>query len=272
MMKILLSILSMTFFLHGCNRGGQHLSDIDYEEQECPNELFDSLIWQQYHCPDDEGKTAFEWNWAYDVRETMGVEDLDSLTIFSRDMDDSYHDLLESGIPFQMGTAARAHAGTARFCMLNVYQTLAELVEDTSLDDDYSYYNDYALWEDFFKEFDDRYVHGGSGRDAEIHCYYKQLAEFHTEYLLEELSCFLEDGGVLKKHTKSTPPRWDKQWIKTHPAIRRWYDHRMQMADKILRYNPSWAKCIRTLSNKQVALYIKFEKETEDFYRFDDDE
>ena len=120
------------------------MTDLDFEDQDCPNELFDSLIWQQYRCPDDDEKTAYEWNWAYDVREAIGVEDLDSLASLSRDMDSSYHFLATSGIPFQMDTATRAYAGTARFCMLNVYQALAELVAETPLNDNYSYYIDYA--------------------------------------------------------------------------------------------------------------------------------
>lgn len=270
-MKILLLTLSITVFLHGCKQGEQSMTDLDFEDQECPNELFDSLIWQQYHCPDDEEKTAFEWNWAYDVREAIGVEDLDSLTSLSRDIDSSYHFLATSGIPFQMDTATRAYAGTARFCMLNVYQSLAELVAETPLNDNYSYYIDYALWEGLFKEFDAWYVNAGSSRGYEVNCYYKQLAESRTDYLFEELSYFSGGKSLREQDTDAEPPHWDKQWIKTHPAIRLWYNHRIKMADKIQSTNPSWAQCIRTLTNKQVSHYTKFEKETEEYYRFDDE-
>lgn len=59
------------------------VEDMDFDEVACRDDLFDSLMWLQYHCPEDEEKTVYEWNWAYDVRETLGVDDLDSLTILS---------------------------------------------------------------------------------------------------------------------------------------------------------------------------------------------
>ena len=271
-LKILWSFLTMTILLQGCKRGGHEVvEEMDIETLPTCDALFDSLIWLQYHCPDDEEKTVYEWNWAYDVREAMGVEDLDSLITLSREMDDSYQYLSDSCIPFEMNTATNVYAGTARFCMLNVYQMLAELVYDTPLGEDAYYYNDYVLWEELFKEFDAWYVNGGSGRGSEINCYYRQLAEFRTDNLLDELNFFLEDNPQQQQAAKALPPHWDPQWIKTHPAIRHWYEHRMKMADKIRRTNPAWAGCIRTLTYRQVALYTKFEKETEDYYRIDED-
>ena len=170
-----------------------------------------------------------------------------------------------------MNTASNVYAGTARFCMLNVYQALAELVSETPLGENDNYYHDYVLWEELFKEFDAWYVNGGSGRGYEVDCYYTQLAEFRTEYLLEELAFFSEDETNRKLYANARHPRMDKQWMKTHSAIQNWYKHRMKMANKIQRHNSSWAQCIRALTYKQVDLYIRFETKTEKEYNFDDE-
>ena len=257
MEKILLLLLTMMAILNGCQRERQDVADNDFEEPSYRDDLFDSLMWLQYHCPDDEGKTVYEWNWAYDVREVLGIKNLDSLTILSRNEDNSYQYLSDSGIPFQMNTASNVYAGTARFCMLNVYQAL---VCETPLGENDNYYHDYVLWEELFKEFDAWYVNGGSGRGYEVDYYYTQLAEFRTESLLEELAFFSEDETNQKQYANAKPPRMDKQWMKTHSAIQNWYKHRMKMA-----------KCIRALTYKQVDLYIRYEIKTEKEYNFDDE-
>ena len=51
-------------FLLSCKQGGQEVADFDDEMPKFPDQRFDSLMWLQYHCPDDEEKTAYEWNWA----------------------------------------------------------------------------------------------------------------------------------------------------------------------------------------------------------------
>ena len=270
MVKTLLLLLTIVAFLNGCQRGKQDVADIDFGEPSYRDELFDSLMWLQYHCPEDEEKTIYEWNWAYDVREALDVDDLDSLTTLSRNEDNSYQYLSDSGIPFQMNTASNMYAGTARFCMLNVYQALVELVYETPLGENDNYYHDYALWEELFKEFDAWYVNGGSGRGYEVDYYYSQLAEFRTESLLEELAFFLDDKPTPKQFAKVASPRWDAQWIKVHPAIQNWYNHRMNMAKRIQHTNPSWAKYIRTQTNKLAEQYRKFEIETEKEYSYDE--
>lgn len=270
--KIIQLLLILPLLFDGCHRGGQEDADWDFEITEYPGECFDSLMWQQYHCPDGEEKTAYEWNWAYEVREALGVDDLDSLTTLSRNQNHSYRYLSDSCAPFEINTATNMYAATARFCMLNAYQALAELVYETPLGDNDSYYHDYALWEELFKEFDGWYVNGGSGRGYEVDCYYIQLAKFHTESLLDELAFFQESKPSQKQIAKALPPQWDEQWIGTHPAIQNWYNHRMKMAQKIHRVNLSWAQCIRALTYKQAALYTKFEIETEKEYRYDDAE
>lgn len=258
-MKKIIILLTITAFLNGCQRGRQDVMEIDFGEPSNRDELFDSLMWLQYHCPEEEEKTIYEWNWAYDVRETLDVEDMDSLTTLSRIEDDSYRFLSKSGIPFQMNTASNMYAGTARFCMLNTYQSLAKLVIETPLGENDSYYYDYALWEELFNEFDAKYDNTGSSRGYELDYYYIQLAESRTDRLLEELAFFSETAADQDKYFNAKRPKMDKQWMKKHPAIQNWYNHRMKMAKQIQRLNPAWTQCIRALTYKQLDLYIKFE-------------
>lgn len=53
-------------------------------------------------------------------------------------------------------------------------------------------------------------------------------------------------------------PQWDRQWIQKHPAIRRWYDYRLTMAEKLQQTAPSQAQCIRSLSRQAVQWYMDF--------------
>ena len=73
MEKIFLLSLIVTIFLSGCRqgRGDVDAEDMGFDEVTCRDDLFDSLMWLQYHCPEDEEKTVYEWNWAYDVREKL---------------------------------------------------------------------------------------------------------------------------------------------------------------------------------------------------------
>ena len=68
--------------------------------------LFDSLIWKQYHCPDSTDKATYEWNWAYETREALGVEDIDSLNALCAEEDDDYKSHADSGITLEMTTAS----------------------------------------------------------------------------------------------------------------------------------------------------------------------
>ena len=158
-----------------------------------------------------------------------------------------------------MTTAAEVYAGTARFRMLNIYQTLAEMTADTPLGETDFYYHDYMLWEELFEEFDENYEEGGNGRGIELCCYYRRLAELRMEILLEELAFFSEDKSKYEPYVHVAPSPCEKQWLISHPAIHRWYDYRMLMANRIQRDNPSWAQTLRDLTFKQVSHYRQFE-------------
>lgn len=253
--KIMQLLLVLPLLFDGCHRGGQEETDWDYEITEYPGARFDSLMWLQYNGPDGEDKTTYEWNWAYEVREVLGVDDLDSLATLCHGLDASYESYANSGTTCYMTTAAEVYAGTARFRMLNIYQTLAELTAETplgSLND--CYYRDYVLWEELYKEYDEYYNETGGFRFVNLNSYYAYLADLRTELLRQELACF----SAGKNSPKPSDAKVDIHWDKQHKAIRRWYDYRLAMAEKLQQTAPSQAQCIRALSRQAVQWYMEF--------------
>ena len=271
-MKKILLLMMILPFLAGCKRGGHVTTGTDFNDEKSKyhSGLFDSLMWAQYDCPEDEEKTVYEWNWAYDVRETLDVDDLDSLTTLCREEDEGYQSYAESPSTADMTTATEVYATTGRFRMLNAFQALAELTAETPLGMNADcYYDDYCLWESLYKEFDEWYKSTGNERFMTLFCYYRHLADLRTDILLEELASFSKGGKALEHYANTKPPRIDQKWQKTHPAIHRWYNYRMKMADKLRRHNASQAQCLRALTYKQYTRYVEFEKEYEEEYNYE---
>ena len=269
--KIVVVLLAISTMMFGCKGKGQISDKLDYEVSQAPDELFDSLLWQQYHCPDRTENTIYEWNWAYNVREAIGIDDLDNLATLSLELDSSYHSYAASPMAADMTTASEVYAGTARFRMLNVYQSLADLMAERPLGDDDYYLKDYVLWEGLFKEFDYWYKDKGNWRFIFLNSYYKHIADLRTEVLKEELDLLSNGESEQKESVTSKVPRLDWKWMKEHQAISRWFDHRMKMADIIQSYSAYQAECIRTLTYKQLSLYVEYQKEAEKEYYMEDE-
>ena len=269
--KIVVVLLAISTILLGCMGNGLIPDKSNDETSKVPEELFDSLLWQQYHCPNGTEKAIYEWNWAYDVRETIGIDDLDYLTSLSLKVDSSYHSYAASPMAADMTTASEVYAGTARFRMLNVYQALADLMAGSPLGDDNCYFNDYVLWEELFKEFDYWYKDKGNWRFIFLNSYYKHIADLRTEVLKEELALLSNGESELKRIAKSRVPQLDKKCMNEHQAICRWFDHRMKIADKIQGSSAYQAECIRTQAYKQVSLYVDYQTKAEKDYYMEDE-
>lgn len=271
MEKIIVSLLAILTLLLDC-KGKERMSDKPNDEtSKASDVLFDSLLWQQYHCPDGTEKTVYEWNWAYDVRKVVGIDDLDSLATLSHDLDSSYHSYASSAMAADMTTASEVYAGTARFRMLNVYQALADLMEVSPLCDNDCYFRDYALWEELFKEFDYWYKDKGNWRFIFLNGYYKHIADLRTDVLKEELTLLSNEDCEQIEFVTSKVPHLDWKWMKEHQAIIRWFDQRMKMADKIQDYSAYQAECVRTLTYKQVSLYVEYQTKAEKEYFMEDE-
>ena len=269
--KIVFALLAISAILFGCKGKGLMLDKLDYEVSQAPDEQFDSLLWQQYHCPDGTEKTIYEWNWAYNVREAIGIDDLDNLATLSLELDSSYYSYAASPMAADMTTASEVYAGTARFRMLNVYQALADLMAESPLGDDDYYFKDYVLWEGLFKEFDYWYKDKGNWRFIFLNGYHKHVADLRTEVLKEELALLSYVESEQKEFVTSKVPRLDRKWIKEHQAISRWLDHRMKMADKIRGSSAYQAECIRALTYKQMSIYVDYQTKAEKEYYMEDE-
>ena len=269
--KIVVVLLAISTMMFGCKGKGQMSDKLDYEASQAPDKLFDSLLWQQYHCPVGTEKTIYEWNWAYGVRETIGIDDLDSLTTFSLELDSSYHSYAASPMAADMTTASEVYAGTARFRMLNIYQSLADLMAESPLGDEDCYFMDYSLWEELFKEFDYWYKDKGNWRFIFLNSYYKHIADLRSEVLKEELVLLSNGESEQKEFVISKVPRLDWKWMNGHQAISRWFDHRMKMADKIQGSSAYQAECIRALTYKQMSIYVDYQTKAEKEYYMEDE-
>ena len=255
MNKTIIALMPIIF--SGCVREYRSSAGSDIDTSIPPILLFDSLIWKQYHCPNSVDKATYEWNWAYETREALGIEDIDSLNTLCTEEDDDYKSYADSGITFEMTTASEIYAATARFRMLNVYQSLANMSAETPLVNEDYYFLDYVLWEKLYEEFDYRYDEGGNSRFIFLNSYYRNIADLRTEMLYAELILFsngIMDSGVVK----CKEPHWDK----IHHAIRNWYDHRMKMADELQSQDKNKADYIRYLTYKYVEEYMVHDAET----------
>lgn len=216
---------------------------------------FDNLIWMQYRCPQGMEQTAYEWHWAYIARLLLGVENRDSLDKLCDEYNQTYQLYSDSPSTSDMTLAADFYAGTARFRMLNAYHALQEALLGTPLGGDTCFlYQDYVLWEELFKEFDEHYDERGNGRGVGLSLYHRNLSIIRTDVLFREMDSILQ--GEVPAGVKT--PQWDRQWIQKHPAIRRWYDYRLTMAEKLQQAAPSQAQCIISLSRQAVQWYMDF--------------
>ena len=238
-------------FLLSCKQGGQEVADLEPELPKIPNEVFDSLMWLRDQYPDIKD----QWDWAYDVCDALQVYDSDSLDTLTRELEESYSPYFSCISTSDMTIGADLFAATARFRMLIAYQVLAEKVADTPLDSIVNaYIEDYVRWEKLTCEYDDYYNDYGGMRLAMIDYYYRCLADLRTELLRQELACFSGSQGSPKPSDAKVDIHWDKQ----HKAIRRWYDYRLAMAEKLQQTAPSQAQCIRALSRQAVQWYMEF--------------
>ena len=254
--------ISMTVLtlLLSCKGGKQQLSEDGVDSLLVSNELFDSLIWLQYQCPENEEKTVYEWNWAIETREALGIEEREALDTLCDELDSCY--LPRSGGPTcDMIIAANLYFGTARFRMLNAYQESAAYSPDSILDDEDFYYQDYVLWEKIYDEFDKLYDNKGNSRFLYLSTYYTHLAKLRRNALLAEMYSFsAEKIPTDEKEIKE--PHWDK----VHKAIRNWYDYRIRTVKQLQKRNAPLAYYIRHITNDLAIKYLDFQAEVDKEY------
>lgn len=260
MKKVLVIPMTLLALLFSCKGGKQQLSEAGAESLLVADEMYDSLIWLQYQCPPDEEETVYQWNWAMETRETLGIEERATLDILCDELDSCYAPL-SGGPTCDMIIAARLYFATARFRMLNAYQETAAYNPDSILDDKDFYYQDYALWEKIYEEFDRLYDNMGNGRFLYLSDYYTHLAKLRRDALLIERFSFSADK-MPTEEKKTKEPKWDKE----HKAIRNWYNYRMSMIKQLQRRNAPLAYYMRHITNDLAIKFYEFQAEVDKEY------
>ena len=216
-------------------------------------EILDSLMSYLYVDVDSQKKAAYEWRWAKRAKGALGKSseetDLEVLEAISRGVDDAYEPLLAYS-QHDINTATSALAASARFRLLSAYQTLDTLMSDTSLPKG-SCQKDYALWENVFREFEDRYTDAGSSGPMVLNTTYVTLADLRYRVLKEEIGYVSSTGKKAEWYVNADEIQWDS----TRQAIRQWYDFRMKIAGLLEKDSKNRAAYYRRMTYKTAFIY-----------------
>jgi len=219
-------------------------------------EILDSMLAYLYIDAKPASKATYEWEWARRTRITLGKAevplDLISLNALSYEVDKVYAPLTASS-PSEANEAAGVFASTARFRMVNAYQVLADQFSEM-LDEDW-FKQDYALWEDVYKEYEETHANAFGRNTSYMLCMAeKTLCELRCTILMQEIGYFdVERDGAAEWYVEADEIRWKSE----QKAIRLWYDHRMKMADKL--GNTNLAEYLRRMTYKAVFIYLRLQ-------------
>ena len=260
-MKQLLFMMAIVAILNGCKRNE---SSVTFDEMDSDREwmlktlpadtlvvILDSMLNKLYIDASPSLKARHEWEWAKQTRRALGlsseIDDLDHLAKVSERLD-GYYAPLTAYSQSDMNEAAGVFACTAKFRMLNAYQTLDSLMEDSF--DSKDLFADYLLWEGVNREYDDNYTDGGTSAPMMLSFAYKTICELRRSILMEEIGYLdVEHEGAAEWYVEADELRWKPE----QKAIRLWYDHRMKMADKL--GNTNLAEYLRRMTYKAIFIY-----------------
>ena len=262
MMKKLLFMMAVVAILGGCRRNEGSLTPDERDEEEwvwkfdsLPTDtsvmILDSMLNKLYVDASPASKARHEWEWARAARRALGLSseviDLGHLDEVSERLDE-YYAPMTAYSQTDMNEAAGIFACTAKFRMLNAYQTLDSLMEDSF--DSKDLFTDYLLWEGVNQEYEDNYTDGGSSAPMMLSFAHKTFCELRRTILMEEIGYLdVEHEGAAEWYVEADEIRWKPE----QKAIRLWYDHRMKMADRL--GDSSRAEYLRRMTYKTVFIY-----------------
>lgn len=262
MMKKLLFLMAVVAIFGGCKRNEGSLTPDERDEEKwvwrfvsLPTDtsvmILDSMLNKLYvdACP--ASRARHEWEWAREARRALGLSseviDLGHLDEVSERLDE-YYAPMTAYSQVDMNEAAGVFACTAKFRMLNAYQTLDSLMEDSF--DSKDLFTDYLLWESVNQEYEDYYTDGGSSAPMMLSSAHKTFCELRCTILKEEIGYLdVEHEGAAEWYVEAYEIRWKPE----QKAIRLWYDHRMKMADRL--GDLSRAEYLRRMTYKTVFIY-----------------
>lgn len=262
MMKKLLFLMAVVAILGGCRRNERSLTPDERDEEEwvwrfdsLPTDtsvmILDSMLNKLYVDASPASRARHEWEWAREARRALGLSseviDLGHLDEVSERLDE-YYAPMTAYSQADMNEAAGVFACTAKFRMLNAYQTLDSLMEDSF--DSKDLFTDYLLWEGVNQEYEDKYTDGGSSAPMMLSFAHKTFCELRRTILMEEIGYLdVEHEGAAEWYVEADEIRWKPE----QKAIRLWYDHRMKMADRL--GDSSRAEYLRRMTYKTVFIY-----------------
>lgn len=261
-MRKLLFLMAIVVIFSGCRRNEGSLTPDEKDEEEwawrfdsLPTDtsvmILDSMLNKLYVDASPASKARHEWEWAREARRALDLSseviDLGHLDEVSERLDE-YYAPMTAYSQADMNEAAGVFACTAKFRMLNAYQTLDSLMEDSF--DSKDLFTDYLLWEGVNQEYEDNYTDGGSSAPMMLSFAHKTFCELRRTILIEEIGYLdVEHEGAAEWYVDADEIRWKPE----QKAIRLWYDHRMKMADRL--GDLSRAEYLRRMTYKTVFIY-----------------
>lgn len=261
-MRKLLFLMAIVVIFSGCRRNEGSLTPDERDEEEwvwrfdsLPTDtsvmILDSMLNKLYVDASPASKARHEWEWAREARRALDLSseviDLGHLDEVSERLDE-YYAPMTAYSQADMNEAAGVFACTAKFRMLNAYQTLDSLMEDSF--DSKDLFTDYLLWEGVNQEYEDNYTDGGSSAPMMLSFAHKTFCELRRTILIEEIGYLdVEHEGAAEWYVDADEIRWKPE----QKAIRLWYDHRMKMADRL--GDLSRAEYLRRMTYKTVFIY-----------------
>lgn len=261
-MRKLLFLMAIVVIFSGCRRNEGSLTPDERDEEEwawrfdsLPTDtsvmILDSMLNKLYVDASPASRARHEWEWAREARRALDLSseviDLGHLDEVSERLDE-YYAPMTAYSQADMNEAAGVFACTAKFRMLNAYQTLDSLMEDSF--DSKDLFTDYLLWEGVNQEYEDNYTDGGSSAPMMLSFAHKTFCELRRTILIEEIGYLdVEHEGAAEWYVDADEIRWKPE----QKAIRLWYDHRMKMADRL--GDLSRAEYLRRMTYKTVFIY-----------------
>ena len=261
-MRKLLFLMAIVVIFSGCRRNEGSLTPDERDEEEwawrfdsLPTDtsvmILDSMLNKLYVDASPASRARHEWEWAREARRALDLSseviDLGHLDEVSERLDE-YYAPMTAYSQADMNEAAGVFACTAKFRMLNAYQTLDPLMEDSF--DSKDLFTDYLLWEGVNQEYEDNYTDGGSSAPMMLSFAHKTFCELRRTILIEEIGYLdVEHEGAAEWYVDADEIRWKPE----QKAIRLWYDHRMKMADRL--GDLSRAEYLRRMTYKTVFIY-----------------
>ena len=261
-MRKLLFLMAIVVIFSGCRRNEGSLTPDERDEEEwvwrfdsLPTDtsvmILDSMLNKLYVDASPASKARHEWEWAREARRALDLSseviDLGHLDEVSERLDE-YYAPMTAYSQADMNEAAGVFACTAKFRMLNAYQTLDSLMEDSF--DSKDLFTNYLLWEGVNQEYEDNYTDGGSSAPMMLSFAHKTFCELRRTILIEEIGYLdVEHEGAAEWYVDADEIRWKPE----QKAIRLWYDHRMKMADRL--GDLSRAEYLRRMTYKTVFIY-----------------